>query len=174
MTPSTFIARILGPVLVIVGLCLLLEPEAFRVMAGEFVRNAGLIYLSGIISIAVGLAILNVHHLWVPDWRAIITLFGWLALIGGIFRVLATSAVARVGDKVITHPRWLIVGAVGTLVVGGFLTIMGYRDAWGEGSGREPHRSAPARTSAGKSRAESSQSKRARRKTKDAQSGHAG
>ena len=89
MTPSAYIARILGPVLVIIGLGLLLEGETFRAMAGEFLRSAALIYFSGLITLAVGLAILNVHHLWTPDWRSIITVFGWLALIGGIFRILA-------------------------------------------------------------------------------------
>ncbi len=171
MTPSTFIARILGPVLVIIGLCLLLEGEAFRVMAGEFVRNAGMIYLSGIISIAVGLAILNVHHLWVADWRVLVTIFGWLALIGGIFRVLATSVVQRVGDKVITHPRWLVVGAVGTLVLGGFLTIMGYRDAWADTGRRPAHRSAASRSGATKSGAAKSP-KRTGRKTKASSPDH--
>ena len=91
MTPSAYIARILGPVLVIIGLGLLLEGETFRAMAGEFLRSAALIYFSGLITLAVGLAILNVHHLWTRDWRSIITVFGWLALIGGIFRILAPN-----------------------------------------------------------------------------------
>jgi uncharacterized protein YjeT (DUF2065 family) len=68
MTPSTFIARILGPVLVIVGIGLLLEGETFRAMAGEFLHSSALIYLSGVMTLAAGLAILNVHHLWTRDW----------------------------------------------------------------------------------------------------------
>jgi hypothetical protein len=171
MTPSTFIARILGPLLVVIGLCLLFEGEAFRVMAGEFVRNAGMIYFSGIVTIAVGLAILNVHHLWVADWRVIITIFGWMALIGGIFRVLATNSVQSVGEKVITHPRWLVVGAVGTLVLGGFLTMMGYRDAWTDSGRRPAHRSAASRNAATKS-APARNAKRPRRKAKETGSNH--
>ena len=101
MTPSAYIARILGPVLVIIGLGLLLEGETFRAMAGEFLRSAALIYFSGLITLAVGLAILNVHHLWTRDWRSIITVFGWLALIGGIFRILAPNLVQR--DRRVLH-----------------------------------------------------------------------
>ena len=78
MTPSAYIARILGPVLVIIGLGLLLEGETFRAMAGEFLRSAALVYFSGLVTLAVGLAILNVHHLWTRDWRSVITVFGWL------------------------------------------------------------------------------------------------
>ena len=97
MTPSAYIARILGPVLVIVGLGLLLEGETFRAMAGEFLRSAALVYFSGVATLALGLAILNVHHLWTRDWRSVITLFGWLCVIGGIFRILAPTLVQRIG-----------------------------------------------------------------------------
>ena len=78
MTPSIFIARILGPVLLIIGIGLLLEGDSFRAMAGEFLRDQGLIYVTGILTLAAGLAILNVHHVWTRDWRVLITIFGWL------------------------------------------------------------------------------------------------
>ncbi|MGB6427141.1 MAG: hypothetical protein WBF11_03395 [Methyloceanibacter sp.] len=130
MPASTFIARILGPLFVIMGLGLLLEGESFRVIATEFLRSPALIYLSGIITLVAGLAILNVHHVWVRDWPVIITIFGWLALIGGIFRLLAPSLVQRVGEAVIAHPHWPAMGGAATLVLGAFFTVMGYQDVW--------------------------------------------
>ncbi len=144
MTPSTFIARILGPVLVIVGLGLLLQTEWFRLMANEFLKGTSLVYLTGLISLVLGLAILNTHNLWVRDWRVIITLFGWLALISGIFRLLATSWVQHLGLEAMTHPRGLVVTAVVELVLGGYLTIMGYRDLWGGADGAKKPRAAAA------------------------------
>ena len=68
--------------------------------------RAGLIYFTGILTLAAGLAILNVHHLWTRDWRVLITIFGWLFLIGGIFRILAMSMAQRVGESFIAHQRW--------------------------------------------------------------------
>jgi hypothetical protein len=166
MTPSTFIARILGPVLVIIGLGLLLEGETFRAMAGEFLRSAALIYFSGLITLAVGLAILNVHHLWTRDWRSIITVFGWLALLGGIFRILAPNFVQEIGDSFIAHRRWPIMGAIVTLALGGFLSVMGYQDIW------VTKRRAHHRTSAAKSSSAASRSaKRPRRKSGETHSG---
>ena len=99
MTPSIFIARILGPVLLIIGVGLLLEGDTFRAMAGEFVRDQGLIYLTGILALAAGLAILNVHHLWTRDWRVLITIFGWLFLVGGIMRILAMSMARKLSPS---------------------------------------------------------------------------
>jgi hypothetical protein len=148
LTPSTFIARILGPVLVVAALGLLLQTESLRATANEFLKSPALIYFSGVTSLAIGLAVLNVHHLWVRDWRVIITIFGWLALVSGIFRILATTFVQSAGLEMMTHPRGLIVGAVADLVLGGYLSIMGYRDIWDETARAKPHRAAAVRTEA--------------------------
>ena len=140
MTPSIFIARILGPVLLIIGIGLLLEGDSFRAMAGEFLRDQGLIYVTGILTLAAGLAILNVHHVWTRDWRVLITIFGWLFLIGGIMRILAMSMAQRVGESVIAHQRWPLAGAIVTLALGAFLTVMGYQDVWDGGRPAVPSR----------------------------------
>jgi hypothetical protein len=166
MTPSAYVARILGPVLVIIGLGLLLEGETFRAMAGEFLRSAALIYFSGLITLAVGLAILNVHHLWTRDWRSIITVFGWLALIGGIFRILAPNSVQRIGESSsrISAGRSC---AIVTLALGAFLSVMGYQDIW-QGKWRVHHRTSAAKSSTAASRSP----KRPRRKSGEGRSSH--
>ena len=168
MTPSIFIARILGPVLLIIGIGLLLEGDSFRAMAGEFLRDQGLIYVTGILTLAAGLAILNVHHVWTRDWRVLITIFGWLFLIGGIMRILAMSMAQRVGESVIAHQRWPLAGAIVTLALGAFLTVMGYQDVWDGGRRRPPHRVSAARSTRPASRS----AKRPRRKTGEARPPH--
>jgi len=166
MTASAYIARILGPILVIIGLGLLLEGETFRAMAGEFLRSAALVYFSGVATLAIGLAILNVHHLWTRDWRSVITMFGWLFVIGGIFRILAPTLVQRIGDSFIAHQRWPIMGAIITLALGAFLSVMGYRDIW-EGKRRVHHRASAVKSSGAASRS----AKRPRRKSGETRSG---
>jgi hypothetical protein len=168
MTPSIFIARILGPVLVIIGLGLLVEGETFRVMAGDFLRSSALVYLSGLIALVAGLAILNLHHVWVGDWRVLITIFGWLALIGGIMRLLATSFVQRVGESVIAHQRWPIAGAVVTIGLGAFLSLKGYQAVWDVGRRASSHRASATKSS---DAIASRSAKRPRRKPA-ARSGH--
>ena len=111
----------------------------------------------------LGLVILNVHDLSVRDQRVIVTLFGWLALIGGIFRILATTFVQNAGLEMLTHPRGMIVGAVAELVLGGFLTIMGYRGIWDETARATPHRAAHASRTEKKVPAKAKASPRVRR-----------
>jgi hypothetical protein len=165
MTSSAYIARILGPILVIIGLGLLLEGETFRAMAGEFLRSAALVYFSGVAALAIGLAILNVHHLWTRDWQSVITVFGWLAVIGGIFRILAPTLVQEIGEAFIAHRRWPIIGAVITLALGAFLSVMGYQDIW-QAKRRVHHRTSAAKSTGAASRS----AKRPRRKSGETRS----
>ena len=130
MTPSAYIARILGPMLVIVGLGLLLEGETFRAMAGEFLRSAALIYFSGVATLALGLAILNVHHLWTRDWRSVITCSAGSSSSAASSGSWRPTLVQRIGESFIAHQRWPIMGAIVTLALGAFLSVMGYQDIW--------------------------------------------
>jgi hypothetical protein len=137
-------------------------------MAGEFVRDQGLIYLTGLLTLAAGLAILNVHHVWTRDWRVLITIFGWLFLVGGIMRILAMSMAQRVGESIIAHQRWPLAGAIVTLALGAFLTVMGYQDVWDGGRRRPPHRVSAAKSSGHASRT----AKRPRRKAGETRTPH--
>ena len=166
MTPSAYIARILGPVLVIIGLGLLLEGETFRAMAGEFLRSAALIYFSGLITLAVGLAILNVHHLWTRDWRSIITVFGWLCAHRRHLQDPGAQLWCReIGESFIAHQRWPIMGAIVTLALGAFLSVMGYQDIWVT-KRRVHHRTSTVKSSGAASRS----AKRPRRKSGETRS----
>lgn len=143
MTLSTFVARVLGLVLIVIGLGVLLEGETYRSMATEYLRDTPLIYFSGVVMLAVGLAIVIGHNLWVADWRVLVTIFGWLFLIDGVLHLLAGSWVQNAWATTIAYPNWPIICALIMLVLGGILTAMGYQDLWGQG--RSAGASAPKR-----------------------------
>lgn len=83
MQVSVFLARLLGPLLLLPGVGLLVNPREFRTMATEVVGSITLIYLFGLFDFAAGLAIVLVHNVWTVNWRVLITLIGWLLLIRG-------------------------------------------------------------------------------------------
>src|SRR6266480_4997417 len=57
MSTSIFIARLIGPVMLVIGLAVLTNQRAFREMADEFLASRALLFLSGLIIMPVGLAI---------------------------------------------------------------------------------------------------------------------
>ena len=76
-----------------------------------------LIYLSGMLTLTVGLAIVLSHNVWVGDWRLIITIFGWLGVGGGVFRILWPQGVVTVGTAIIAHGEALMFGGFAVLVL---------------------------------------------------------
>jgi uncharacterized protein YjeT (DUF2065 family) len=123
---SIFLARLLGPVLLLPGIGLFINPRVFRTMATEVVGSITLIYLFGFIDLAAGLAIVLTHNVWVASWRVLITLIGWLLLIRGAARVLITDRIMGYAAKVIRNKQlYPISGAVLT-VLGLVLCYFGY------------------------------------------------
>src|SRR5947199_3977581 len=111
MTTSVFLARLIGPVLLVVGIAVFLNQRAFRDMAEEFLASRALLFLSGLLVMPMGLAIVLTHNVWTADWRVLITLFGWLNAIGGAVRLAAPDTVMRTGRALLRQPYFLPVAA---------------------------------------------------------------
>jgi hypothetical protein len=127
MQTSIFLARLIGPVMTIVGLAVLFNQRGFRDLAKEFVESRALIFLSGLIILPAGVAIILVHNIWAADGRLMITLFGWIVVITSAIRVLAPQFVMTRGRAMVQRPQmpW-IAGGVWT-VAGLLFCLFGYR-----------------------------------------------
>jgi hypothetical protein len=83
MPTSIFLAKLIGPILLVVAVGVLMNRKLMGALAQEVLGNHALLFLLGFLDFASGLAIVLVHNLWVADWRIIITLLGWLLLVRG-------------------------------------------------------------------------------------------
>ena len=126
MATSTYLAQLIGPVLLVAALGLFINRDAYKAMAQEFLRSPALLYLSGLLTMAAGVAILLAHNLWVADWRVLITVFGWLAAIGGAARIALPGQTRTIGEKMLDKPAWMTVGGAVWLAIGALLTFLGY------------------------------------------------
>jgi glucan phosphoethanolaminetransferase (alkaline phosphatase superfamily) len=129
MQPAIFIARLAGPLFVVVGVGILLNGAVYSAMITEAVHSPTLIYFSGLSALLPGLAILNVHRTWTADWRVIITIFGWLLVIGGVIRIVLPQTTASLAGTIYSGAAALPVVAVISIVLGAFLSFQGYRPA---------------------------------------------
>src|SRR6185295_8531750 len=75
----------------------------------------------------VCLAIVLTHNVWAGDWRILITILGWLAVIGGLFRLLAPQRAVAVGRTLLTNPSTLHISTGIYLLIGALLCFFGYR-----------------------------------------------
>ncbi len=127
MQPAVFIARLIGPALVVIGVGVLLNGANYAAMITEATHSPIIIYLSGLLSLLPGLAILNVYRTWTADWRVIVTILGWLLAIGGVIRIVLPQFAATLATTLYSASVMLTVFAVVVLVLGGYLSFEGYR-----------------------------------------------
>jgi hypothetical protein len=126
MQASLYLAKLIGPTLIVIGIGMLINRDGYRAMAREFLGSRALIYLAGILAFIPGLAMVLAHNVWAADWRILITILGWLALIGGAFRILFPQEVTRIGTRAIANPNTMLIGGVVTLALGAILSFYGY------------------------------------------------
>jgi hypothetical protein len=127
MQTSRFLAQLIGPTLLVIGIGLLVNRAGYRGMAQEFLKSRALIYIAGLLALVPGLALVLTHNVWAADWRIVITLLGWLALIGGVFRIVFPQEVTKIGTRMIAQDSTLLVGGGVTLALGAILSFFGYR-----------------------------------------------
>jgi hypothetical protein len=126
MDTSLFLARLLGPILLTISAALLINPVNMREMATDFLEHRGLIFLAGILTLLGGLAIVLTHNVWVLGWPVVITIFGWLSVIGGIFRVVFPDSVKSIGQSMLAKPGLLTGAAIVEGVIGAWLCYVGF------------------------------------------------
>lgn len=130
MDTSIFLARMIGPLLMLIGVGTLMNPEHYKAMTANFLKNSELYYFSGAIAFTVGMVIVLFHNQWTGDWRGVITIIGWMSLFKGAVRILFPTLGSKMAVS-ITESKWeLRAGAVLALLVGAWLTWEGFSSAW--------------------------------------------
>ena len=126
MSSSVFLARLIGPFFLIVAVSLLINQAQFRTIAEEFMRSPALVFLTGLMILPVGLALVLTHNVWTADWRVLITILGWLTIVSAALRLLAPQQALNMGRRLYAMPNTLYLSAAIWLVVGAILTFFGY------------------------------------------------
>jgi hypothetical protein len=125
-TASKSIAALVGPTLVALGAATLVNLGRLPSLVEQVAREPALIMVSGTLLFVAGLAIVRAHHHWRRDWSMLVTLLGWLALLGGLARILVpfqlADAMIGLGDQPVVD----ICAASLILIAGAFLTYKGY------------------------------------------------
>jgi hypothetical protein len=126
MASSIFLAKLIGPVMLAAGIALFLNKRGFSAMAEEVLKSRALLYLSGLLIMPTGLAIVLTHNVWIANWPVLITVLGWLATIGGAVRILLPDKVESLGRGFLRHPMGLNIAGGVWAALGALLCFFGY------------------------------------------------
>jgi len=126
MTTSKSIAALIGPTLVAGAVAVLLNLGTWPVLVEQGFRDPALIFVSGFPLFVAGLAIVRAHSRWERSWPVLVTVVGWLALLGGLSRILFPTRLATIAVGAVQSTGVLPALAIVFLVVGAFLSFKGY------------------------------------------------
>jgi uncharacterized membrane protein HdeD (DUF308 family) len=109
-----------------IGIAMVINAGHFPEIAKQIGNDPGLIFVSGILLLIAGLAIVRVHNFWSGGWRIAVTVLGWLALISGILRMFLPFWAANIASTLGQSSTPVILGAFVPLLLGGFLSYKAF------------------------------------------------
>jgi hypothetical protein len=122
---SIYLAKLIGPIYLVVAVGLLLNPGNARAIVKEFMDSPALFYLSGILALIIGGLIVLLHNVW-SGWPIAITLLGWAAILKGVVRLIAPDAAKSVLSKFVGNKNDITAAALLALALGAYFTAMGF------------------------------------------------
>jgi hypothetical protein len=126
MANSKTIAGLIGPTLIALAAATLINLGSISTLVESISHDPALVMVSGVLSFVAGLAVVRVHNHWAGDWAVLVTILGWLLLVGGLVRLLFPIWLAGMAAN-FAQSTGLIAGeAVVCLVIGAFLSYKTY------------------------------------------------
>ncbi len=126
MEISYLIAKIIGPIYLITGLSMLINPNMYKNFLEKFMRDNGLLFISGFLSLLIGLLILTFHNIWVYSWQIIITIFGVIAIVKGSLILILPSYLIKITSLIHKNSVIIACASLAAICVGGLFTYYGY------------------------------------------------
>lgn len=84
MNNSKFLGKVIGIYLIIVSVMLFTNMQGNIDLINSLMTNAPLMFITGFITLILGLLLVVSHNVWQWNWRVIITLIGWMVLLKGL------------------------------------------------------------------------------------------
>jgi hypothetical protein len=126
MDTSILLARIIGPLFLVVGAGIFINLEHYRRLVVDFGASPLSIYMAGTMTLLLGLLIVMFHNVWEWRWPVIITVLGGATLLKGAVRIIFPKLVAERSERYGRNTNIMMTTAIIVLVLGGVLTYFGY------------------------------------------------
>ena len=126
MTAAELIAGYAGPLLIAIAAALLINRETVGELVTGRLNSPDFIFFSGILTLVAGLAIVRAHNVWSLEWSVLVTVIGWLCIIGGTIRIIWPERVTTLRSVVLRNENAVTASALVALLLGAYLTAKGY------------------------------------------------
>ena len=126
MNVQAFVAQFWGWLTLTVALILFVRPKVLHDVKRLIVENRAFGLAYGLMSLILGITSVLLHNVWELNWHVVITIFGWLAVIGGTARMLFPETVVGISARMLKEKTWLTVAGAAEGLLGLWLCYVGY------------------------------------------------
>lgn len=123
---TQFLVMVLGWYLVVVSVFLVMRQEELRTVMHEVISNRGLFFVLAFITLILGLMMVVSHNIWMMGWPVLVTIFSWLVLLTGLFRLFYPSMAMSVAKSFLDNPVRMRMTGVLLFVLGLFFLMKAY------------------------------------------------
>ena len=126
MDNTSFLASIIGPMYLILGLSILLYAKQWKKLVGDFQKNHFTLLSMMMFNLIFGLIIIQIHNIWEWSPWVIITLTGWIAFLKGVFYFLAPGNWIKSCMKLSQNMTYLYVAGLIVTFFGAWISYLIY------------------------------------------------
>jgi hypothetical protein len=126
----SYLAKLLGLWIVIAVASMAANRLATVAILNALFSDPALVWVTGIFTLLVGLAIVLIHNRWSGGATpVIVTFYGWAALVKGLLLLSLPPAVQLQSYEALHFDRYFYAYFVVALVLGGYLIYGGFKNA---------------------------------------------
>ena len=114
MELSFLVAKIIAILYISAGIAALSGKITFSKIVEDFEKSQGLTFISGFITLIIGMLLVTYHNIWVKNWTVLITIIGWVSLLKGVMLIAFPQSIS-------SFKRWY----KNTRIWGIFMIIVG-------------------------------------------------
>jgi len=126
MENTALLAQFLGLFSIILALSMLERRKMVVHIMKDVLKDRTLTYIIGILEVAGGLLLVLNHTLFGDTLTTVVSVFGWLFLLEGVFYLFATQKLIRSFIRVLDNYHWYYLSSVLYFVVGIYLVFAGF------------------------------------------------
>ena len=118
------IFQLIGIVYCSVGIGAIMNKNFYDDLFEGFRKNLSLTFINGVLAVIAGYLLVSFHNVWAWELSVIITIFGWLALLKGIFFLIMPKVMLDKSKSMLENEKFLAVHRILMMIFGvGFLYI---------------------------------------------------
>lgn len=94
MEISMIAAKVLSLTYLAAGIAALSGKLVFSKLVEDFEKSPGLTFVTGFVTLMIGVLLVEYHNTWVKNWPVLITLIGWTALLKGMMLIAFPQSIS--------------------------------------------------------------------------------